>query len=184
MYNFINKFMFYDIPVLKVYIGDQGAGFILATKKLVQEDIQMQLYEWHVVENIKTILVNSGKYLKEKWKTLEDLIQAYTKLKSPAKLKANCDTLIRQLNQLEALKIKDYWGLREAYFNRAYTCCYCNLSANTLQRGELIHLVIKVRLYKDLILLEVVNWIKSVINKKFEEYKRLEYKDYKESFRL
>jgi len=22
MYNFINKFMFYDIPVLKVYIGD------------------------------------------------------------------------------------------------------------------------------------------------------------------
>jgi len=44
--------------------------------------------------------------------------------------------------------------------------------------------VIKVRLYKDLILLEVVNWIKSVINKKFEEYKRLEYKDYKESFRL
>ena len=54
----------------------------------------MQLYKWHVVKNIKTILVNSGKYLKEKWKTLKDLIWAYTKLESLAKLKANCDTLI------------------------------------------------------------------------------------------
>jgi len=34
----------------------------------------MQLCKWHVVKNIKTILVNSGKYLKEKRKTLEDLI--------------------------------------------------------------------------------------------------------------
>ena len=95
MHNFINKFMFYNIPALKVYISDQGADFILATKKLIQEDIQIQLYKWHVVENIKTILVNSSKYLKEKRKTLEDLIQAYTKLESPAKLKANYNTLMR-----------------------------------------------------------------------------------------
>ena len=40
------------------------------------------------------MLVNSGKYLKEKRKALEDLIQAYTKLESPAKLKANYNTLI------------------------------------------------------------------------------------------
>ena len=39
IYNFINKFMFYDIPGLKVYIGDQGAGFILAIKKLIDKDI-------------------------------------------------------------------------------------------------------------------------------------------------
>ena len=41
------------------------------------------------------MLVNSGKYLKEKRKILEDLIWAYTKLESPAKLKANCNILIR-----------------------------------------------------------------------------------------
>ena len=35
IYNFINKFIFYNIPALKVYIGDQGANFILTTKKLV-----------------------------------------------------------------------------------------------------------------------------------------------------
>ena len=35
MHNFINKFMFYNIPIPKVYIGDQGAGFILTTKKLI-----------------------------------------------------------------------------------------------------------------------------------------------------
>ena len=35
IYNFINKFIFYNIPVLKVYNGDQGAGFILTTKKLI-----------------------------------------------------------------------------------------------------------------------------------------------------
>jgi succinylarginine dihydrolase len=39
IHNFINKFIFYNIPGLKVYISDQGAGFILATKKLVKEDI-------------------------------------------------------------------------------------------------------------------------------------------------
>ena len=54
------------------------------------------------------MLVNSGKYLKEKWKTLKDLIWAYTKSKNPAKLKANYDTLMHQLNQPEAFKIKDY----------------------------------------------------------------------------
>jgi hypothetical protein len=35
MYNFIKEFLFYDIPILKVYIGDQGANFILTTKKLI-----------------------------------------------------------------------------------------------------------------------------------------------------
>ena len=95
MYNFINKFMFYNIPALKVYISNQGASFVSAIEKLIQEDIQIQLYKWHVIKNIKTILVNSSKYLKEKRKTLEDLIQAYTKLESPAKLKANYNTLIR-----------------------------------------------------------------------------------------
>ena len=184
MYNFINKFIFYNIPILKVYISDQGAGFILTTKKLIQEDIQIQLYKWHVVKNIKTILVNSGKYLKEKWKTLKDLIQVYTKLESPAKLKANYNTLMHQLNQLKAFKIKDHQGLREAYFNRAYTYYYYNLGTNTLQRGESIHLIIKARLYKDLILPEVVNQIKLVINKKFKEYKRLKYKNYKNFFQL
>ena len=94
IYNFINKFMFYNIPVLKVYIGDQGAGFILATKKLIQEDIQMQLYKWYIIKNIKTMLVNSNKYLKEKQKTLKNLIQVYTKSENPAELKANYNTLI------------------------------------------------------------------------------------------
>jgi hypothetical protein len=39
IHNFINKFMFYNIPGLKDYISDQGAGFILATKKLAKGDI-------------------------------------------------------------------------------------------------------------------------------------------------
>ena len=54
----------------------------------------MQLYKWYIVKNIKAILINSGKHLKEKQKTLEDLIWAYTKLKSPAKFKANYNALI------------------------------------------------------------------------------------------
>ena len=157
IYNFINKFIFYNIPALKVYISDQGASFVLVIKKLIQKDIQMQLYKWHIIKNIKTILVNSGKYLKEKQKILKDLIQVYIKLESPTKFKANYNILIHQLNQLEALKIKNYQGLREAYFNRAYTRYYYNFSANTLQRGELIYLIIKAKLYKDLILLKIIN---------------------------
>ena len=39
IHNFINKFMFYNIPSLKVYISNQGAGFILAIEKLIEEDI-------------------------------------------------------------------------------------------------------------------------------------------------
>jgi len=42
----------------------------------------------------------------------------------------------------------------------------------------------KARLYKDFALLEVINQIKLVINEKFKEYKRLEHKDRRESFRL
>jgi hypothetical protein len=43
MHNFINKFIFYNIPNLKDYISDQGAGFILATEKFIKGDIQIQL---------------------------------------------------------------------------------------------------------------------------------------------
>ena len=39
IHNFINEFMFYNIPSLKVYISNQGAGFILAIEKLIEEDI-------------------------------------------------------------------------------------------------------------------------------------------------
>ena len=54
----------------------------------------MQLYKWHVAENIKTILVNSGGYTKEKRKPLEELIQKYIKLENPIKLKTNYTTFI------------------------------------------------------------------------------------------
>ena len=54
----------------------------------------MQLYKWHIVKNIKTILVNSSKYLKKKQKKLKDLIQVYIKLESPTKLKANYNIFI------------------------------------------------------------------------------------------
>ena len=49
----------------------------------------MQLYKWHVAKNIKTILVNSSYYTKEKRKPLKKLIQKYIKLENPVKLKAN-----------------------------------------------------------------------------------------------
>jgi len=49
----------------------------------------MQLYKWYVAKNIKTILVNSGDYTKEKRKPLEELIWKYIKLENPVKLKAN-----------------------------------------------------------------------------------------------
>jgi hypothetical protein len=39
IHNFINKFMFYNIPSLKDYISNQGVGFILATEKFAKGDI-------------------------------------------------------------------------------------------------------------------------------------------------
>jgi hypothetical protein len=39
MHDFINKFMFYNIPSLKDYINNQGVGFILTTEKLIKGDI-------------------------------------------------------------------------------------------------------------------------------------------------
>ena len=93
IYNFINKFIFYNIPSLKVYIGDQGAGFILATEKLAEEDIQIQLYKWYVAKNIKAILVNSS-YNKEKRKLLKKLMWKYIKLKNPVELEANYTVFI------------------------------------------------------------------------------------------
>ena len=39
IYDFINKFIFYNIPSLKVYNSNQGAGFILVIKKFAKEDI-------------------------------------------------------------------------------------------------------------------------------------------------
>ncbi len=54
----------------------------------------MQLYKWHMAENIKTILVNSGGYTKEKRKPLEELIWKYIKLENPIKLEANYTVFI------------------------------------------------------------------------------------------
>ena len=73
IYDFINKFMLYNIPGLKVYISDQGASFVLAIEKFVEKNIQMQLYKQYITENIKAILVNSS-YNKEKRKPLKELI--------------------------------------------------------------------------------------------------------------
>ena len=94
MHDFINKFMFYNIPGLKIYIGDQGAGFISAIEKLVKEDIQIQLYKQYIAKNIKAILVNSSGYNKEKQKPLKKLIQKYIKLENPVELKANYTVFI------------------------------------------------------------------------------------------
>ena len=41
IYDFINKFMFYNIPSLKGYINNQGVSFILTTEKFIEEDIQI-----------------------------------------------------------------------------------------------------------------------------------------------
>lgn len=56
----------------------------------------------------------------------------YIKSEDPVELEANRAAFICQLNQLEALKVKEHWRLKEAYFNRAYTRRYRNLGANTL----------------------------------------------------
>ena len=108
MHNFMNKFMFYDILGPKVHIGDQGAGFVSATEKLAEEDIQMQFCEWHIAENIKTMLVNSGGYTKEKWKPLEELMWKYIKSENLVKLEANHAAFTCQFNQPEAFKIKEH----------------------------------------------------------------------------
>ena len=47
---------------------------------------------------------------------------------------------------------------------------------------EGFYLMFKAKLYKNLSLLEVVVWIKSVIDNRFVEYKKLEHKDCKESY--
>ena len=54
----------------------------------------MQLYKQYVAKNIKTILVNSGGYIKEKRKPLKELIWKYIKLENLIKLKANCTVFI------------------------------------------------------------------------------------------
>jgi hypothetical protein len=73
----------------------------------VKEDIQIQLCKWYVVNNIKAILVNSS-CNKEKRKPLKELIWKYIKLENPVELKANYAVFIYQLNQPEALKIKEH----------------------------------------------------------------------------
>ena len=54
----------------------------------------MQLYKWHIAENIKAMLVNSGGYNKEKWKPLKELIQKYIKLENFIELKTNYTVFI------------------------------------------------------------------------------------------
>ena len=54
----------------------------------------MQLYKQYVTKNIKTILVNSSSYIKEKRKPLEELMWKYIKLENPIKHKANYTAFI------------------------------------------------------------------------------------------
>ena len=51
-----------------------------------------------------------------------------------------------------------------------------------MQCLEGFYSMLKAKLYKDLLLPEVAVWIKSVIDNRFVEYKKLEHKDRRESY--
>ncbi len=68
----------------------------------------MQFCKWHVAENIKTMLINNGGYIKEKRKPLAKLMWKYIKSENLVKLEANYATFICQFNRLETFKIKEH----------------------------------------------------------------------------
>ncbi|KAH6973981.1 hypothetical protein EDB80DRAFT_831305 [Ilyonectria destructans] len=110
----------------------------------------LQLCEWHVAQNFKKRLLDSGNYTKDRREELSRLVWDYIQSRDETQLEERRGKLLAELQESERLYLKNHWEPKERQFVRAYTRQYPNLGCNSTQRNESYHVVVKESLNRQL----------------------------------
>lgn len=167
----LDDLFFHDCPRPKVICGDfaKGLASAIAKREAQHQDnghdqtYILQLCEWHGVEAIKRHLVAAGRYSKEVREKIIDLIWKWVKSSNLIDLETNRAKLLQALLPAEQEYLLLNYQPKEHQFIRAYTQSYPNLGANSTQRSESYHNVIKGLVNRQMPLAESVRRIKDHI---------------------
>lgn len=167
----LDDLFFYNCPRPKVICGGFAKGLASAiAKQEAQHHADgnpqkyiLQLCEWHGVEAVKRHLVAAGRYPKDIRDKIVDLIWKWVKSPSQSELEINRTKLLQSLLPKEQEHLLLYYQPKEHQFVRAYTRSYPNLGANSTQRSESYHHVIKSLVNRQMPLAESVRRIKDHI---------------------
>ncbi|KAH7231231.1 uncharacterized protein BKA55DRAFT_696126 [Fusarium redolens] len=110
----------------------------------------LQLCEWHVAQNFKKRLLDSGNYTKERREELSRFIWDYIQSLDEMQLEERRGKLLAEFREPERLYVKNNWEPKERQFVRAYTRQYPNVGCNSTQRNESYHVVVKESLNRQL----------------------------------
>lgn len=129
-------------------------------------DCTLQLCSWHAAEALKARLIKEG-YPKEireqKDIGLHSLIWNWIKSPSVAELNLNREILAASLRSKEQDYLHSYWQRQEPQFVRAYTRLLPNLGAESTQRSEESHPIIKKQTNKHTPIEVVVRKLRDVV---------------------
>ena len=126
-----------------VNISDQGKGLI-ASLPLMLPDCQLQLCNWHAVQNIRTRVNRSKRgYPHERRENVSDAAWDWVQSPDFATLQENRDRLLDLLHEADQAYFWDYWYPKESNVVTCYTRNYRNLGCSSTQRNESMHPILK-----------------------------------------
>lgn len=174
----LDDIIFHDCERPRVICGDfaKRLASAIATKKAKDHaegkpsSLILQLCKWHGVEAINRRLIAAGQYPKEKREKILDLIWKWVKSYTLEELESNRATLLESLLDREKEYLITHYQFKEHQFVRAYTRTYPNLSANSTQRSESYHAVIKPLINRQMSLADSVRRIRDYIQQIGTQY--------------
>lgn len=153
----LSELVWYDCPPPKVVLGDQSKGLTAAmaasqgkTDQGFEDGQILQYCEWHVAQNFKKRLLDSGNYTKERREELSRFIWDYIQSPDETHLEQRREKLLAEFRESERVYLRKNWEVKERQFVRAHTRQYPNLGCNSTQRNEGYHVVVKESLNRQL----------------------------------
>ena len=146
-YNFFfkacNELIWNDCNPPTVNLSDQGKGLI-ASLPLMLPNCQLQLYNWHAVQNIRTRVNRSKRdYPQERRENISDTAWHWIQSPDMATLQENRDQLLELLYNIDQTYFWEYWYLKESNVVTCYTRNYRNLGCFSTQRNKSMHPILK-----------------------------------------
>lgn len=128
-----------------------------------EEGYTLQQCQWHAVEAIKRKLIAVRRYNKDRREELVRFIWKWVESPTLALLESNREKLLAELDPRERGYITSEYQPKERAFIHVYVNTYPYLGANTTQRNEGYHPVIKACVNKTLPLAEAVHAIRNQV---------------------
>ena len=165
--------VFDDCPVPRVIVVDQGKG-IQASLSVMMPTTYIQLCQWHAAENVRAKVAKSKGYDWETRKAIHDLTWAYFQAATHTALNENRTALMRALKPSERAYMKDNWFPKEPQVISCYTRRERNAGAESTQRNEGMHPVIKAVTNPQTSLETAINSMQSELKRLYRSLREVE----------